>query len=688
MSDENFELTRRRVLGSLGVVGLTGAAAGFGTSAYFSDSETFDGSTLTAGELDLKVDWEEHYSDWSADENVDIKEADGGESQEDDGEGRFSVEMEEPTNPDAFKAFPPGTESDFNGSDPLLWVPNPYVDDFMVNTVLESFPDVNNDGTAEYPADELAEFGTPCDFLADVGGEDGDLGSYTTDAADTIGRTDNEDTRLEDESPAPLINLQDVKPGDFGEVTFSTHLCDNPGYLWMNMPDGLTASENGLSEPEAKDPDEDQTIVEGEVVPKDGVEDPSVELVDELQTAIWYDNNCDNLFTCEENLDIMAVADTSGSIDGILGDAGEGGTDDQEQIDLIAEGANIFVNELESRAEDPSKVRAGLLTFNGQGDAGEDAPEGSMAVFDRPALRAGLDTLDQFDRTDDGTFNANVEEFLPSEGNGNTPMPHALDLAAQVLNDDPDARDDARKVILLVTDGLPNYEPPDSPLLPYTVTENEGGPLPNTSQEYTAGVYDSEGFSTSEERERDETAELAAQLQQQGIEVLVAGVGLEPTGDTFLSTRVAGQDGDETVAEPNYFFNVNFPDQVEEGEQPIDEAAEDLAQFLVGGDGECEKTIFTGSLREAAEVLTGNEGRGIPLTSNQAADYDELNDPENAESRECFSPGHTSCFGFSWWLPVDHANEIQTDGVAFDLGFYTEQCRHNDGAGTQSETAD
>jgi hypothetical protein len=30
-----------------------------------------------------------------------------------------------------------------------------------------------------------------------------------------------------------------------------------------------------------------------------------------------------------------------------------------------------------------------------------------------------------------------------------------------------------------------------------------------------------------------------------------------------------------------------------------------------------------------------------------------------------------------WWLPIDHGNQVQSDSVTFDLGFYTEQCRHN-----------
>jgi hypothetical protein len=51
---------------------------------------------------------------------------------------------------------------------------------------------------------------------------------------------------------------------------------------------------------------------------------------------------------------------------------------------------------------------------------------------------------------------------------------------------------------------------------------------------------------------------------------------------------------------------------------------------------------------------------------------------------ECFPNSTTVYIGFEWWLPVDHANEIQTDSVSFDLGFYTEQCRHNDGVANRS----
>lgn len=45
------------MLGGLGAIGLASAGAGLGTSALFSDEETFDNNSITAGELDLFVDY-------------------------------------------------------------------------------------------------------------------------------------------------------------------------------------------------------------------------------------------------------------------------------------------------------------------------------------------------------------------------------------------------------------------------------------------------------------------------------------------------------------------------------------------------------------------------------------------------------------------------------------------------------
>jgi predicted ribosomally synthesized peptide with SipW-like signal peptide len=63
MNDDSnsLRLSRRRMLGGLGVVGLASAGAGLGTTAYFNDVEAFVGNNLTAGSLDLfvHVDYEE-----------------------------------------------------------------------------------------------------------------------------------------------------------------------------------------------------------------------------------------------------------------------------------------------------------------------------------------------------------------------------------------------------------------------------------------------------------------------------------------------------------------------------------------------------------------------------------------------------------------------------------------------------
>ena len=54
----------------LGTIGVASAGAGLGTTAYFSDTESFSGNSLQAGSLDLRVEYESSYDSGGAVENM------------------------------------------------------------------------------------------------------------------------------------------------------------------------------------------------------------------------------------------------------------------------------------------------------------------------------------------------------------------------------------------------------------------------------------------------------------------------------------------------------------------------------------------------------------------------------------------------------------------------------------------
>ena len=274
MSDRStsFELSRRKVLGALGGVGLASAGAGLGTSAYLNDTESFEGNTISAGELDLKVDWEEHYS------YPQLYGFDDPENGLD-----YGVHRSEPDEPDNYVGMP-------DPSNPQVWVHEDDLGTYMMNTSIEAFPDPNHDGVQEVEYEDFTYM--PCEQGADLD-EDltpGDMGTAT--------RTDNPSTVGAEDEPKSLISLEDVKPGDFGELTLSFHLCDNPGYVWLQAM-GFSEAENGINDPE------------GEV--DDTPETP--ELAENIQTVWWYDDG-DNVYDgdCEDVLYMVDHSNSSGSV--------------------------------------------------------------------------------------------------------------------------------------------------------------------------------------------------------------------------------------------------------------------------------------------------------------------------------------------------------------------------------------
>jgi len=582
-----LNISRRKTLAALGTIGVASAGAGLGTSAYFSDQETFENNSLTAGTLDLVVDWEEHYSDWSDDESDGIQ---------------GDILMSPPETPADYTSFPPGTDAEAvddndDNDDPLIWVPNEDVGTFMDNTSIEAFPDVDDDGVQ----DEFPEGADPCEFLANVGNDDSGL-----DPIDGA-RTENDDTVIGEEEPAPLINLDDVKPGDFGEITLSAHLCGNPGYLWLNG--GLvSASENGVTEPEGDDPQEDGDA--------DSTDPADVELLDTVQTALWYDNNCDNLVARGEgeDLDVVLAVDTSGSLD-----SGE--------MDLLEDAAVAFKNQLQSGDQ------LGLATFAG------DADYVDLNSSNAGGQNGDAPVMDDVSNITDG----DIESAIPDDGSGNTHMAGGIYVANDILDNEGRG---GQEVIVLFTDGEPNI----------------------TSGANQVGPYNSQSFATNDDD--NVTAQAATDAKNSGGTRIVT-VGLGQAGDTFLQTQIASSIDDHAA--------VNDATQLQE-------VLESLAAELTSA----EEVFFRGTLAElASELGTDN---GIPLDFGRDSPFNEVgyppnggSDPENSDARECYPPDSTECIGLSWWLPVDHANEIQSDTVTFDLGFYTEQCRHNDGGGMNND---
>ncbi|MDS0475080.1 SipW-dependent-type signal peptide-containing protein [Natrinema sp. 1APR25-10V2] len=552
MTDERNSISRRNVLAGLGTIGVGGALAGAGTSAFFSDKETFDGNKLVTGALDLKVDWQEHYSDWSDEESlandptgIYSNENQFGEFGSTDADGRFEVLMEDPAtmegyDPENYIGFP--SQADV----PLIWVPNGYADDFLRSTAIEAYPDTNNDGIQDYAA--FNEKGWDiCKEQADTPNV---LSSElrTDSTPDGIGWDPNPQV-TNPETPDPLIDITDVKPGDFGELTLSFHLCDNPGYVWLTgalHEEGT--SENGHTEPEATDPDEEPN---------------RVELLDEIQTQFWIDDG-DNVFE----------------------------PDNGETL--------LF--------EEPLSLREALalLENNDNGLGIPIQPETGQNGTNSSGLSPGVCPQTGVDRTSTSQDDF-AEDTRPYRNPFCTDYGLTEAIKVEAESDEPD------EPVLPDSGACETYETPYGEI---RVCVNQ------------------EGNISSWETDPD-------------------------NADGFCVDKVIVKGGRANEGGGNIY---HYDDPTDVG-----------GETYIGSSGDDETTLTTqfGDISHVSFCVSlepdGGNGDG---------------------ERECFVNSTTYYVGFSWWLPVDHANEIQTDSASFDIGFYTEQCRHNDGSGMRPETDD
>ena len=713
-SDNNsMELSRRKILASVGAVGTAGAGVGIGTSALFSDTEEFANNQLTAGQLDLKMDWEEHYSfPQIYDEFSDPTVENGTELDvvRDDPDDSAYVGLPDPENPVVWA----NDEDDPTGNGKSS------LELYFQNTTIEAFPDSpNGDDNPEATFTEIDSGGdpvvqNPCTTLADV---PDDLSVYNQDVPgidtppNAPARSANGDTLENDFDSAsnqaePLVNLTDIKPGDFGEFTFSTHLCDNPGYLWLQMPGGLTENENSVTEPEAED-DPDNSVVTTD--PGAEGEDTQGELADNVQTALWYDDDCNNRINGEpEDLVFIAILDTSSSLN------------EQDVLQEIIDGANELVERLAAAAQGSGPtIQAGFITF-------EDVGDNNDVVLVNP-----IEPISTYvDANGDGKFSLNNDEFIPPAGNiggGNSPIQVGFDVGREYLNDKVTALEssgavtDPNKELLLISDGAASVqEGAAGELINEDGTTFEFG---NSNTTYESDVVDGEannqnitipdpddgstgGKARAEAtlfaRDVDGRTFLSAlpasdPKRQDTIDKVDNNFSNDPDAD------ITGDGGDILVRTVTIYDDRNLPDSLPSGIDSAQESEDTILAYAseVGvkysipgssSDGNLNRAeVAARSIAEDMNVETGED----VIFRGTLSDLADLLDPDTqgpdqsepmpvmldgnraTADNSCFNPGATHCFGLAWWVAEDVDNRIQSDSVSFDLGFVTEQCRNN-----------
>ena len=568
-----YNLSRRKMLAGIGVVGLASAGTGLGTSAFFSDEEEFVDNSLVAGELDLLVDWQQTYDFGDGHRFVSAHP-------DHDGDGEQSIAADNDAGQIRYSDFPDEDDEDSNGANiPVL--------------NCENIPPLSE-----------AEFG-----VDPVTGEEMDT----------------------------LVQFTDVKPGDAGEITFSLHLCDNPGYLWMQA-DNVSESGGVHTEPEM--------AVDADNLP---------DLAGAIQATLWYDEDCDNVYDGADPVDIMLTLDFSGSMlydqyGGVVSDDEiqvNGNTyDETTKIDLVELGTRQFVDYLQSQNAD---ANVGVAYFDGEG-SDDDEPRTSILqsmTTDLSVVDGALSGLRQ--------KLANVVAGGPNDNVGN----------------DPNVSDPA---------------------------DGDGDPDPFSDADSIAtGTYIGEGIDDAQ----NELASNGRSGAEKRNIVLSDGESFNGTGSTQFSSPTGAAD-DARAASPSpatdvYTINVDGsastllamagpaggsggdPAFFNDVDDPLDipSVFGNLAAQAVA-----EKVIMQDTLDTVLTALS--DGNGVPLDGNRATLYDELSDDPTDSDREAFrGSGVMHCVALSWELPFEVGNEVQGDTLGFDLGFYTEQERHNDGSGPE-----
>ncbi len=501
-NSNTIDLSRRKLLGGLGAIGVASAGAGLGTTAYFSDEESFTDNRIDAGMLDLKMDYRITY---------------------DGGPGRLeelqAIYNDDPYNPDVeVTEFPEGSGT----------------------YVLDQVPR-RPDPDSSFPApDSWIE-------AANVGvDEDGSLGGFTRDELTDGG--------------FPLFKLQDVKPGDYGEATISFHLFDNPGYMWLggslnknaqngiNTPEQQSLDDAGYQMTESDAPDQFAEWAADDELYYNVEGDWGGQLADAIEARVWYDDNCNNIFEEGEEgepVDIAVVLDVSGSMTWEIGDPGTVVGDGQgpnsrifqavQAIDALADNLRTDVN---GTGEDD---RIGLVQFGGIDEE----------------LLALTDASDQ--STIDSVID-NIEAYQVGDApRAGTNIGAGLYGGRQVLEDGDPTR---RKVMIVVGDGAPTWTYRENGASAFPTYSTWQSWSTQDKIDFSIDLPNISGFSQTDLGE--EVEEVAEEIKDDtDITIYTIGFGLEEVGSTGLArlTLVNVASEDPSGSKPTLFFEA--PEEID-----------------------------------------------------------------------------------------------------------------------------
>lgn len=592
MSDE-FNLSRRKTLTALGGIGVASAGAGLGTSAFFSDAETFEGNSLTAGQLQLYGSWQQIYY---------------GASQE--------------TRPQDY------------GPAGRPWV-NAYPDD--TDNGIQSLGDRRYVADPDDDPKEGANIPLSCRDFENL-----------------------------PDPPRPVIDLDDVKPGDKGEVTFGITLCDNPAYLWLQSAN-----------------------IEMENVPEE-----ETQLGEFIKAKVWYDEDCDNVPDECTSADLMLTIDFSGSMfydryGGVVSDdpidiTGDGEDDYGEttKIDQVERAVYELIVHL--RDDLDCEYNVGAVFTNGY-DGDDLAGTGTG----EPKLKVVEPTEDLDSLIADGDYNRdNVPSDVGDDPNEGGDLRNLRSQLAELVAHEPDPVDDPDEYVWDPFTFVDQSDISTGTALAAGLEESASvmDDGETFGERHTIAITDGEpwkdGQLTADEFE--EVFQNASDIRTgelNGVEstICVIGDSLESDAGVYAQRVIANSAGIEIDVDGARDAVAAILGGAPLADFDPADVGGNLAYWFDLHDPGVATEVYAICLSTLLEEYVIAHGSLASVLADLNEDGIQLFRHPHGDIGACFEPDGTHCFGFKWWFPTgqENVNDAQADSVTFDLRFFAEQCRHN-----------